>query len=241
MGVAHWELRGGCVPPTMDQGTPPCPFCLHYRDITQQGWHIPPWHCMAAPLTPFPVFPRRGPAAADGEPGDALQGGAAAAAAAAEAAAAEGAAGRQGSVPLGAQPQGRPHQQQQQRLQRGQPGPGLRGLGLEAGGQGRDEIRVCRSIESRGTVPGGPARRPRCGEAVLVSRAGAPRVLLSPATTRLGLTCVAGGDPHPSAQLGLGQRGGAAGAAPSLLPPQLGAEPPGTWGGLGCIEAAALL
>ncbi|CAM9763663.1 unnamed protein product, partial [Bubo scandiacus] len=39
-----------------------------------------------------------------------------------------------------------PHQQQQQRLQRGQPGPRLRGLGVEAGGQGGHEIRVCRSI-----------------------------------------------------------------------------------------------
>uniref|UniRef100_A0A8B9EAH0 ATP synthase F(1) complex subunit delta, mitochondrial n=1 Tax=Anser cygnoides TaxID=8845 RepID=A0A8B9EAH0_ANSCY len=110
-----------------------------------------------APRRPVPkpdpdVQAQRRPLAADGEPGDALQGGAAAAADAAEAAAQEGAPGRPRPLPLAAQPQVQPHQQQQQRLQRGQPRPGLRGLGLEAGGQGGHEVRVRRSIE--------PCRRP---------------------------------------------------------------------------------
>lgn len=186
------------------------------------------------PVTPFPLFPCRGPAAADGEPGDALQGGAAAAAAAAEAAAAEGAEGREGSVPLGAQPQGRAHQQQQQRLQRGQPGPGLRGLGLEAGGQGRDEIRVCRSIESRG--PGGLCR----GVPLAAPAAGRQCRCRGPGSSRFAVSCDqtpwadprVGGEPLTPCSVGFGAMwGGAAGAAPSLQPPQPGG--PGTRGGPG--------
>lgn len=101
------------------------------------------------------LLSRRRAHASDGEPGDALQGGTPAAAHAAEASAQEGPAGLARPLPVAAQPQGRPQQQQQQHVQRGLPGPGLRGLGVEARRQGGHEDGVRHGVRGGGGGDGG--------------------------------------------------------------------------------------